>query len=959
MRKRYAQVALFLFLLFVTVCSSVAQAQTADISYARYDVEIILHPDGDFTVREIQQLRFNGEFHTAFAEIPRDYLNNIENIIVYGGPDLASVVAYSQGGSGPNSYQVAQEAGNVVVDWQYPDTQPGDELTFVLEYEVVGGLWVYPEFDRLEWRAIPAERGLSVPAGRVTVNLPFAVTAESLDYTAFGPAFTTRVEALETGQRVIFEATEPIPDTTAFQVLVAFPHGLVTADPQPWQIASDEAQLVYNLDRIEVEMALAADGRLAVSEHHRLTVADGIMYSGYRNIDLLYVDRISDIGVAEGDQVFTPLSEDPASCAYCFQVTTTPRHFSSWIYYSQYRDEVIIDEGSTPEVAIEWFFPPLVKGESTTFTLQYTAAGVVRTNEDSQQLNWTVIPNYEVPVEEAIVYLRLPSGLGLEDVQIEGGQVSRGDNGDIVIASQGAIDPDSPWQIALTLPPDGTTAAKPEWQQHLEETVVAAEEARVRLARQQLVLRSLGILAGVLVILGLLVAWYLWGSRKAREIMGNYRTTPPSDLAPGIVAYLMDREPTPKGVLSSLLYLANLGLVRVNLGETLTLQGLRQEKVMAEAAIKTPTGETVKIKTHVATLFNALLPALLPDKSVSLKALIPTLGEVLPQVYAGMGQEMVQFFYGNGRTINWRSVIIRFPPLVVFFLTLLFIAPSFFRYGGISSQTIAPAFIVSVVLYIVLRIVVGWKGRDELTALGNKELKRWLGFRAYLRDIQKYGNLEEAQEILERYFAYAVALEVDETLLAQVEALGAYMPFWVGEGEREDGTMWHNRPFTSRDVPFLRTRRWLQRGSWRPAAPRKTAPARAQAASERLSLEGLSAQLTGALSNASDNIVGVLNTAVGDPAVSKPVDIVIRAAGQSRKVSWQPGTPLDKVVGEIMSKAESFKPPRPAAGSGRGGYRGSSGRSTSSSRSSFGSSRSSSRSSSSRRSGGGGRRGFG
>ncbi|MCB8974142.1 MAG: hypothetical protein H6654_11340 [Ardenticatenaceae bacterium] len=118
-------------------------------------------------------------------------------------------------------------------------------------------------------------------------------------------------------------------------------------------------------------------------------------------------------------------------------------------------------------------------------------------------------------------------------------------------------------------------------------------------------------------------------------------------------------------------------------------------------------------------------------------------------------------------------------------------------------------------------------------------------------------------------------------------------------------------------------------------------------------MEKLSDSLAGGLERSSDRLADVLNTAVGSKSADTP-NIVLNAAGQSVKLNWDGDQSVDRMMNDIMNKAQTIKPIRPSSGGGSGGYRGGS-------RSSFGrsSSRSSSsRSSSSRRSGGGGSRGF-
>ena len=83
--------------------------------------------------------------------------------------------------------------------------------------------------------AVPADRsGVPVLASQVTVTLPadpasgLPVPVQDLRATTFGaPA-----KAQSTGGQVVFEANQDIPDGTALQVQVGFPHGLVAAEPQ-------------------------------------------------------------------------------------------------------------------------------------------------------------------------------------------------------------------------------------------------------------------------------------------------------------------------------------------------------------------------------------------------------------------------------------------------------------------------------------------------------------------------------------------------------------------------------------------------------------------------------------------------------------------------------------------------------------------------------------------------------
>jgi hypothetical protein len=310
--------------------------QEPPITYLRYDVEINLKPDGNFIVREIQQIKFEGVYQTAFAEIPLAYTGDISNISLWEGETL-----YRQEGftSAPGTFSVEpnRDLNTLDIEWHYQPTQPGESRTFTLQYEVTGGLWVYPDETVLEWRAVPADRsGFPVRESQVSVILPEAMAPDGLNYTAYGPDFTTQVE---TG-RVIFTTTEAIPDGTHFQVQVGFPPTLVPAEIQPWQIAEDNARLEYRLEAIDVHLKIQPDGQLQVTEQQRVAVEAGALYSGSRAISLAYLDEITNAGIFEGDQ---PFRRDKGACLdYCFTVAQSSRP-PRWIFYSPEERAVMIE----------------------------------------------------------------------------------------------------------------------------------------------------------------------------------------------------------------------------------------------------------------------------------------------------------------------------------------------------------------------------------------------------------------------------------------------------------------------------------------------------------------------------------------------------------------------------------------------------------------------------------------
>ncbi|MEZ4731442.1 MAG: DUF2207 domain-containing protein [Caldilineaceae bacterium] len=142
---------LFLVSLLLPLGVGVVQAQAPAITYERYDTTITLKPDGNFVVREVQQIRFDDTFHLAFADIPTTLTTDIQNIRI-----AEDGTPYTIGRDRPDTFTIERNPEFISLSWEYLPTQPGDVRTFILEYEVVGGLWVYPNEKVLEWRAVPA-----------------------------------------------------------------------------------------------------------------------------------------------------------------------------------------------------------------------------------------------------------------------------------------------------------------------------------------------------------------------------------------------------------------------------------------------------------------------------------------------------------------------------------------------------------------------------------------------------------------------------------------------------------------------------------------------------------------------------------------------------------------------------------------------------------------------------------
>lgn len=926
---------LLLLLTLLILNTGVVRAQDPAITYERYDTAMTLRPDGTFLVREIQQIRFDGEFHTAFADIPTTLTQDIQNIQIYEGE-----TRYTQDGSGPNTFTTERDTDFIYVNWEYAPTQPGDVRTFVLEYEVVGGLWVYPQDTVLEWRAVPGDRSdIVVESSVVTITLPGAVAADQLQATAYGPRFQTSTQP----DAVIFTATEPLSDGVQFQVQVGFPSTLVNAERQPWQSQEDAAQLAYRFQELNVELTLEPDGVLWVNEYHHLVVDAGALDQGQRRLPLAFVDAIDQIKVTEGEE---PFIEATSGCDYCLQLREIPRE-PDWVFYDAAQGTVVTDESRAGAVQVTWQFPPLVRGEETTLHLRYRVLGAVRHLADRQEINWTaVFPDRDQAVETAKVRLHLPAGVDRNTVTISGATLEWLDESTALLTTANAIPPGQAWTITAGLPVTATTGAAPQWQADVAAAAAVAGQAATRHARLQLAFGAAALLILLVGLLCVYLIWYLWGRDRPIPAIADYLTEPPSNLPPAIVAYLIDEEPSTKGALASIFHLANLGLLWIRLGDELALKRVTEPSLTAGEMITTPTGEQVMLPTHLVTLFNALRPALPVDEEVALHRIYTPFQAVLPQVYAQMGEEASHFFDEAPAAARHRWLVRGQWLILLGILGGVILALRYF--GEFGWLPLAPA-VATVVAGFALVFASQWMPRR--TTAGVEEAQKWLALRTYLKNLKQYGTVDNAQRMLDRYFAYAVALDVEEVVLQQATELGGALPDWS-----------YTPTWQPRRRPILR--RAQPTGSESSLPPLQIPPVTgettptAQPPQERPSLSGTSKQLGRALSSASESLGSLLRTAASDTSEKTPFENAWQGTQSAGKVGANVASTTLDILGAILEESSS--------GGGSGSYRssGSSRSSWSSSRSRSSSSRSSGgfssgRTSSSRRSGGGGRRGFG
>lgn len=919
MTRRLLALLSLMILSLTTVAARPAQAPA--ITYRHYDVRFTLQEDGSFLVRETYVLRFDDTFSEGFAEIPTAYTDNVEILGFYEGE-----TPYVLNGSGPGSYTVSAEAGALYIDWAYSPTTAGEERTFSVEYRVTGGLWVYDDAQILRWRAVPADRsGIPVEASEIVVELPPFINPQ--DVMALSGGATADVQY--DGQRIVY-TSGPIPDGTYLQIELTFPPKSFPITAAGWQKVEDARNLDYRVEQMLITFTIEPDGSVVVEERQTVNVLSGVLYGMERTISHRFVDSVEVLGVAEGDLAYQ-LTTSP--CEGCYQVESSPTQ-PGWVTYNEWTKALEYSYYAIGETRVSWDFPPL-REQRTTFTLRYRLRGVLRLTPDAQSLTWqAVLGGREVSIDAVQARVVLPPGVTAAQVKASGGEVTTAPDGALLI-THGPLDSQAAWDVSFTLPPNATSATKAAWQQEVERLEIEVQKARQRQAILQIVTVVGSFLLFVGTAGGAFLAWYLWGRDVQVGAIADVLPRPPSDLPPGIVAYLLKEEATVKGALATLFHLGSLGLLTISFkGKDLFLQRTYNGQLTPGTPIQLNEQETVVITPHMATLFNALLPAI-PPEGTTLSLIYGQFLAILPRVYEAMAQEADAFFAGRPERVRgtWRSI----GALVLLGgLALLCVGISLLGrdMGSLACFPGLAVIVGSVGIFIIAR----WMPRR--TSAGALEAAKWRAFQRFLQDLKRHADLPNAQYMLDRYFAYAVALDVEDVVIRHAAELGARPPLWMQPTiiEVRDNRMYPRRALwrTAEMAGAAGVATALGEGGALPTS--KTMP--------DFSLQSMSDKLISAINNASNGLATVLTDATrtpGAPSTQAELDRILRTASGGGSSSYRSSS--SSTSWSSSSSRSSW-----SSGSSRSSW------SSGGSRSSGGFS--SSRSSSSSHSGGGGRRGF-
>ncbi len=265
--------------------------------------------------------------------------------------------------------------------------------------------------------------------------------------------------------------------------------------------------------------------------------------------------------------------------------------------------------------------------------------------------------------------------------------------------------------------------------------------------------------------ISILVLWWARGRDPAIGPIADFLSEPPDDLSPGAAGTLIDEQADHRDVLATLLGMGRNGAVTI---AQLSSNGKEAPKYFHVTVVEPDKIVSPLERTLLHALFGNAPAA---GAHVQLHDVHGRFTAAEPAVRDALYNELVDRGYfqrspaetrKHWQRISWTGLV------------LSVIA------GGLLGILLDPFAFLAMIAGIIISLVLLRVSRSmpQKTLAGAEAAAKWQAFRRYLQHIEKYEKLQEAQDLFDRYLAYAVAFELDKQWLKTFAAAGTTQPGW-------------------------------------------------------------------------------------------------------------------------------------------------------------------------------------
>jgi uncharacterized membrane protein YgcG len=443
---------------------------------------------------------------------------------------------------------------------------------------------------------------------------------------------------------------------------------------------------------------------------------------------------------------------------------------------SEQRGTYCVSTGSG-ELSITYYFVQPITDDSSRFEIGYTVEGALRIYDGGDQLWWTAVPteHFGFSIGSSTITVEMPEGFapreGIDPVETYGAPADVNVQGMTITATaREQLTGDDYFEIRVQYPHDPNATA-PAWQNDFDETRLYEETTKP--------LIDLGLLALSLLLLigGLMAVYALWYTRGRDPKVGpvpEYLSEPPSNLPPAVVGTLLDEKADLRDIISTIIDLARRGYI--------VMEEVQNEGLFGMTSTSFVFKRTDKAGNDLLSFEMRMLNALFSSGRMerSLDSLTNNFYSYIPQLQKELYQHLLQDELFTTSPESTRTAWSGFGGLLLG-AAFVFVIFGFDLVSDISGAIICLPFSVGAVG--VLALIVG-QHMPAKTRKGAEEAAKWNAFREYLRNLEKYGSVEEAAQHFDDYLAYAIAFGIDRSWVRRFSQLQSvpiptwYYPYW-------------------------------------------------------------------------------------------------------------------------------------------------------------------------------------
>ncbi len=508
-------------------------------------------------------------------------------------------------------------------------------------------------------------------------------------------------------------------------------------------------------ERFDVDIIIRRDGAFEVSEHQTIRFTKGVFTKGYREIPKRHLKTLDNWTLTDASGNSFRLAGSGRE-PFTFTVDSLAGRY-----------------------VVYWYFPP-TSDRSETFTLSYTVHGGLRYYEGGDQLWWRAIyGDRSFPVQAGRVNVVAPAAIQewaaytnngdrWEDARTTASASLLESGREIAYVLDRRLTPGQAFEVRVEFTPGVVAGEAQPWQERAD-AEAAAREAEIRFrARWVPILTLLFGALGLLFLLGgpaaLYLLWYRLGRDKPVDMVADYLPEPPDDLAPGIVGALLDEQADMRDIIATVVDLAQRKVISITEEKKGKFQVSRDFTYRYE-------NRSLPVSSFEEHLLHSLFQH---GRVVKLSDLKDKFHKGLPALKRALYREVTIMGYFARSPERVRNQYGRLG-IVLFVLAALAGNGLWALFGEITGAAALPGIGLAATAFGFLLLS---RFMPRKTDTGAELAARWQAFKRYLRDIDRYSDLEEQKELWDRWLPYAIAFGLDKQYIRKFEAVDAPAPGW-------------------------------------------------------------------------------------------------------------------------------------------------------------------------------------